>query len=113
MNVIDIVILAIFGICLVSGMYKGFIASGLTVLGFIVAWFAAKGNVWRFERGHLVQFLPDGCAFHVFGSGGLFPQRANRFRHGHGSARFQHDHLEQRLGRHPGTRLPFLAEGVC
>ena len=44
MNVIDIVILAIFGICLVSGMYKGFIASGLTVLGFIVAWFAAKAT---------------------------------------------------------------------
>ena len=44
MNVIDIVILSIFGICLVSGMYKGFIASGLTVLGFIVAWFAAKAT---------------------------------------------------------------------
>lgn len=44
MNVVDIVILAIFGICLVSGMYKGFIASGLTVLGFIVAWFAARAT---------------------------------------------------------------------
>jgi len=41
MNIIDIVIIAIFAVCLISGMHKGFIASGLVVLGFIAAWFGA------------------------------------------------------------------------
>ena len=41
LNIIDIIILAILGISLVSGMYKGFLASGLAVIGFVAAWFGA------------------------------------------------------------------------
>lgn len=38
MNIVDIIILAILGLSLVSGMYKGFITSTLALLGFVGAW---------------------------------------------------------------------------
>lgn len=41
MNIIDIVILAILALSLVSGMYKGFLASGLAIIGFIATWIGA------------------------------------------------------------------------
>lgn len=41
MNILDIIILSILGISLISGMYKGFLASGLTILGFVAAWMGA------------------------------------------------------------------------
>ncbi|MGI6240080.1 MAG: CvpA family protein [Christensenellales bacterium] len=41
MNVVDIIILLILGYGLLAGMYKGFIASGLSLLGFVAAWFGA------------------------------------------------------------------------
>ena len=41
MNVVDIIIILILGYGLLSGMYKGFIASGLSLLGFVAAWFGA------------------------------------------------------------------------
>lgn len=41
MNIVDIVIVLILGYGLLSGMYKGFIASGLSLLGFVAAWFGA------------------------------------------------------------------------
>lgn len=41
MNVVDIIILLILGYSLLAGMYKGFIASGLSLLGFVAAWFGA------------------------------------------------------------------------
>ncbi|MDO4740642.1 MAG: CvpA family protein [Eubacteriales bacterium] len=41
MNIFDIIILAILGVSLISGMYKGFLASGLTIIGFIAAWVGA------------------------------------------------------------------------
>ena len=41
MNIFDIIILAILGISLISGMYKGFLGSSLTIIGFIAAWFGA------------------------------------------------------------------------
>ena len=44
MNIIDIVILVVFGVCLISGMYKGFISSGMVILGFIAAWFGAQAT---------------------------------------------------------------------
>jgi len=44
MNIIDIVILAIFAVCLISGMYKGFISSGMVILGFIASWFGARAT---------------------------------------------------------------------
>ena len=37
MNIVDIIILAILGLSLVSGMYKGFITSMLALLGFVGA----------------------------------------------------------------------------
>lgn len=40
MNIIDIIILAILGLGLVSGMYKGLLASTLSLIGFVGAWFA-------------------------------------------------------------------------
>ena len=42
MNIVDIIILAILLFGLLSGMYKGMIASGLSLLGFVGAWFGAK-----------------------------------------------------------------------
>lgn len=42
MNLIDLLILAILGISVIAGMYKGFLASGLTTGGFIAAFFGAK-----------------------------------------------------------------------
>lgn len=41
MNVVDIIILLILGYSLLAGMYKGFIASGLALLGFAASWFGA------------------------------------------------------------------------
>lgn len=42
LNVVDFVILAILGLSLVAGMYKGFLASGLTTAGFVAAFFGAQ-----------------------------------------------------------------------
>ena len=44
MNIIDIIILAILGLSLVSGMYKGFITSTLALLGFVGAWIASLAS---------------------------------------------------------------------
>lgn len=41
MNVIDIIFVLVLGYSLLAGMYKGFIASGLSLLGFVAAWFGA------------------------------------------------------------------------
>ena len=41
MNIIDIVILAILGLSLVAGMYKGFLASTLALAGFAASWLGA------------------------------------------------------------------------
>ena len=41
MNIVDIIIVLILGYGLLAGMYKGFIASGLSLLGFVAAWFGA------------------------------------------------------------------------
>jgi len=41
MNVFDIIILAILGVSMISGMYKGFLASGLAIIGFVAAWVGA------------------------------------------------------------------------
>lgn len=40
-NIVDIIIVAVIGLSLVSGMYKGFIASGLAAIGFVASWFGA------------------------------------------------------------------------
>ena len=42
MNIVDIIILAIFIYFLLAGMYKGTIASGISLFGFAGAWFGAK-----------------------------------------------------------------------
>ncbi len=42
MNIVDIIILVIFAYCLLAGMYKGSIASALSLAGFGGAWFGAK-----------------------------------------------------------------------
>lgn len=44
MNIIDIIILAILGLSLVSGMYKGFITSTLALVGFCGAWIGATAT---------------------------------------------------------------------
>lgn len=41
MNIIDIILILVLGYSLLSGMYKGFIASGLSLLGFVASWFGA------------------------------------------------------------------------
>lgn len=41
MNIIDIIILAILGFSLISGMHKGFITSTLALVGFCAAWIGA------------------------------------------------------------------------
>lgn len=40
-NLVDIIILAVLGLSIFTGMYKGFIASGLSALGFVAAWLGA------------------------------------------------------------------------
>ncbi len=40
-NFVDLFIVAVLGLSLIAGMYKGFIASGLTAVGFVGAWFGA------------------------------------------------------------------------
>ena len=42
MNIVDIIILAIFVYFLLAGMYKGTISSGISLFGFAGAWFGAK-----------------------------------------------------------------------
>lgn len=42
MNIVDIIILAIFVYCLLAGMHKGTISSGMSLLGFAGAWFGAQ-----------------------------------------------------------------------
>ena len=42
MNIVDIIILAVFVYCLLAGMHKGMIASGISLLGFAGAWFGAQ-----------------------------------------------------------------------
>ncbi|MBQ8954594.1 MAG: CvpA family protein [Clostridia bacterium] len=44
MNIVDIIILAILGLSLVSGMYKGFITSTLALVGFCGAWIASLAS---------------------------------------------------------------------
>lgn len=41
MNIVDIVILGVMGLCLVAGMYKGFLSSGLSLCAFVGSWFAS------------------------------------------------------------------------
>lgn len=42
MNIVDIIIIAIFVYCLLAGMHKGTISSGLSLFGFAGAWFGAQ-----------------------------------------------------------------------
>ena len=42
MNIVDILILAVLLFSVLAGMYKGFVASGLTTVGFVGSWFGAK-----------------------------------------------------------------------
>jgi len=41
MNIIDIIFILVLGYSLLAGMHKGFIASGLSLLGFVASWFGA------------------------------------------------------------------------
>ena len=41
MNIIDIIFILVLGYSLLAGMHKGFVASGLSLLGFVAAWFGA------------------------------------------------------------------------
>lgn len=40
-NIMDFIICGILALSMISGMYKGFIASGLAAVGFVAAWFGA------------------------------------------------------------------------
>lgn len=42
LNIVDMIILAIFVYCLLAGMHKGTIASGLSLFGFAGAWYGAQ-----------------------------------------------------------------------
>ena len=42
MNITDILILAVLVFSLLAGMYKGFVASGLSTVGFVGSWFGAR-----------------------------------------------------------------------
>lgn len=42
MNIVDILILAVLAYCLFAGMHKGFIASFMSLGGFVASWFGAK-----------------------------------------------------------------------
>ena len=42
MNLLDIVIVVILALYMISGMYRGFITSFLSTMGFVAAWFGAR-----------------------------------------------------------------------
>lgn len=42
MNIVDILILVILGFSLLAGMYKGFLVSFLSTVGFVSSWFGAR-----------------------------------------------------------------------
>lgn len=42
MNIVDILLLAVMGFSLLAGMYKGFVSSLLSTVGFIGSWFGAR-----------------------------------------------------------------------
>lgn len=42
MNIVDILLIAVLGFGLLAGMYKGFVASLLSTVGFIGSWFGAR-----------------------------------------------------------------------
>lgn len=42
MNLVDIIIICVLAFYVISGIYRGFITSGLTTLGFVGAWFGAR-----------------------------------------------------------------------
>lgn len=41
MNILDFLILAILGFCVLAGMYKGFLTSCLSTIGFVLSWIGA------------------------------------------------------------------------
>lgn len=41
LNIVDIIIVAVLALSVISGMYKGFLASGLAAVGFVASWFGA------------------------------------------------------------------------
>ncbi len=48
-NIIDILVLLVLVFSLFAGMYKGFLASGLSLLGMVGSWFGALRytRMWR------------------------------------------------------------------
>lgn len=42
MNIVDILLIAVMGFGLLAGMYKGFVASLLSTVGFVGSWFGAR-----------------------------------------------------------------------
>lgn len=47
MNIVDILILAVLAFSLLAGMYRGFITSALSTIGFIGSWFGAQAVYQR------------------------------------------------------------------
>ncbi len=64
MNIIDIIILAILGFSLISGMHKGFITSTLALIGFCAAWIGAYATY-----GYLVTAITQNEGLRSFLSG--------------------------------------------
>ena len=50
MNIVDILLLAVLAYCLFAGMHKGFLASGLSLMGFVGSWFGAKAVYERLAQ---------------------------------------------------------------
>ncbi len=64
MNIIDIIILAILGFSLISGMHKGFITSTLALIGFCASWIGAYATY-----GYLVTAIMQNEGLRSFLSG--------------------------------------------
>ena len=64
MNIIDIIILAILGFSLISGMHKGFITSTLALVGFCASWIGAYATY-----GYLVTAIMQNEGLRSFLSG--------------------------------------------
>ena len=73
MNVIDILFILVLGYSLLAGMYKGFVASGLSLLGFVASWFGAYFSYGTLMRVALSNGAHHGLLFQSAGSVFLFP----------------------------------------
>lgn len=106
MNIVDIIIVLILGYGLLSGMYKGCIASGLSLLGFVAAWFGAY-----FSYGTLMDVALSNATIMGFCSNLL---EASTFFHEGDAARMVHEvantDVFERIAAYIAEEVPLVGD---